>query len=343
MSIDGRKLRVLAAITRTYLSTGEPVGSKSVTQLLSEEVSPATIRNDMASLFELGLLEQPHTSAGRIPSHHGLRMYLDKVMEITPLTPQEQQDIDAFFNTRNPDPESIMEEATKVLAEYTNCATISTTVYRHSAYVQKIELIPARAQTVVILFIASNGMIKSKVCRVAFDLLPRVVDFFTDYANTRFVGKSINEITADYINSIAVPLGEYTTLFMPLFTAIYDICRETSQGKIYQSGASNLLEYSELRNMANHVFRILNSHDEMMSLMDKEQSPITIAIGRENTHLELNAATVMIARYKIGEDSFGAIGLIGSVRMDYAKIIPHLEYFAKILGESINNTLEEQI
>ena len=116
MELDNRKLRILSAIVETYIATGEPVGSKLVASLLDGEVSSATVRNEMAVLFELGLLEQPHTSAGRVPSHLGYRLYLDELMRKKPLTPKEKQEIEALFNLRNPDPDRLLEDAARTLA-----------------------------------------------------------------------------------------------------------------------------------------------------------------------------------------------------------------------------------
>ncbi|MEG0540837.1 MAG: HrcA family transcriptional regulator, partial [Angelakisella sp.] len=147
---------------------------------------------------------------------------------------------------------------------------------------------------------------------------------------------------AEYINSMSFSLGEYTDIFTPLLTAIYDLCREASDGRIYYSGESNLLEYDELRRVANQLFKVLDSREDMMSIIEKDPQDMGISIGRENQRMELNDSSVIISRYKIGDDSLGAIGLIGPVRMDYAKLIPHLEYFSAMLGKLINDTLKEQ-
>ncbi len=342
MDIDERKLKILAAITKTYLDTGEPVGSKYVAQLLDGIVSPATIRNDMAALYDMGLLEQPHTSAGRIPSHLGLRLYIDKLMISQPLNAGERNEIEALFNKRAPDPDKLLEDSAKVLAELTGCAAISTTFYKQSAYVKKIELIPATSRTVVILLIASNGMIKNKVCRVDFLLNQKIIDFFTSFANSRITGRSINEITKEYINSMALTLGEYTDIFAPLLTAIYEICREASEGKMYSSGESNLLEYEELRSVANKLFKSIHSKEGMLPLMQNSGEDVKVSIGSEIKNPEFNDSSVLISRYQIGDDSFGIIGLVGPVRMDYAKLIPHLQYFSDMLGKLINDTLQDE-
>lgn len=341
--LDPRKLRILSAIVETYITTGEPVGSKLVAYLLGGEVSPATVRNEMAVLFDQGLLEQPHTSAGRVPSHLGYRVYLDRLMKEKPLTSKEKQEIEALFNLRNPDPDRLLEDAAKALADYTGCAVISTALTKESARIRKIELIPATSRTVVILLIASNGMVKNKVCRVDFNLTPRIVEFFQNFANGHLAGRSINDVTTSYLNSMAFTLGdEYMDVFTPLLAAIYDLCRECSDGHIYRSGASNLLEYSDLRQVANQLFRVINSREAMMDMIDKGDEGIHVLIGKENPNSVFADSSVIISKYRIGQDNTGAMGLIGPIRMDYSRLIPHLEYFSKTLGRLLEETLEEQ-
>ncbi len=351
MELDARKLRILAKIVETYIATGEPVGSKLIAYLLGGEVSPATVRNDMAVLFDLGLLEQPHTSAGRIPSHLGLRVYIDQIMREQPLTTQEKREIEALFNFRNPDPDRLLEDAAKALAGYTGCAAISTTINRRSLLVRRIEIIPATQRTAVILLILSNGMIKNRVCRVDFTLTPKIVEFFQNFANGILGGKSVNQISESFIRSVALSLDEYTEIFTPLLAAIYDLCREASSGPIYRSGTSNLLEYEELRRIANQLFRVINSREEVLDLIGRDREglrdildreTIRVSIGKENQKMELADSSVIVSRYPIGDDSEGAIGLIGPIRMDYARLIPHLEYFSQMLGKLLSDTLDEQ-
>ncbi len=162
MKLDIRKLKILTAIVETYIDTGEPVSSKILAQQLGFSVSSATIRNDMAALFEMGLLEQPHTSAGRVPSHLGYRVYVDQLMHCKPLSEEERREIDALFNVRDPDPDKLLEDAAQALADYTNCATVSTTITPKTVLVKRVEIVPAGTRTVVVLVIATNGVIKNK-------------------------------------------------------------------------------------------------------------------------------------------------------------------------------------
>ena len=166
MELDRRKMKILGAIVSEYIRTGEPVGSKRVAQLLDTQVSPATCRNEMSLLFDLGLLEQPHTSAGRIPSHLGFRVYLDKLLTCDPLTEVEKDEIDALFNIHNPDPDRLLADAAQALAQFTGCATVSATRPPRHVTVRRIELIPLGAHVVMIVVVASNGVIKNKAYRL---------------------------------------------------------------------------------------------------------------------------------------------------------------------------------
>lgn len=341
MKLDMRKLKILTAIVETYIDTGEPVSSKVLTQKLGLAVSSATIRNDMAALFEMGLLEQPHTSAGRIPSHLGYRVYVDQLMHCEPLSEAERREIEALFNVRDPDPDRLLEDAACALAEYTNCATVSTTITPKTVRVKRVEVVPAGARTVVILVIASNGVIKNKVCRVDFRITNEIIHFFNQFANGRLVGKSVSEITQWYINSVAVTLGDYSQLFAPLLITVYDLCREINDGQFFTSGETNLLGYREFGEIARDLLNTLGDREQLLGVIGSKKDAVFITIGKENNQSELADTSVVVTKYRIGEQNEGAIGVIGPVRMDYAKMIPHLEYFAQTLGKLLAETFEQ--
>ena len=339
MELSDRKKKILRAIVDLYIRTAEPVASKTIAQMPDMDFSSATIRNEMAELTTLGYLEQPHTSAGRIPTYRGLRYYLDHLMKPQPLEDAARGEIDALFNYCDPDPDRVLEGATRMLAKETGCYALSTTISRQSLFVKRIEIIPATAHTVVILLLCSNGMVKNKVCRVNFNLTPNVVDFFQSFANGRLAGRSLNEITAQYINSMAFTLGEHTDIFAPLLAAIYELCREACEGALYRSGTGNLLEHPELRNVADRLYRLLDSREEMLRIIGSRENDLFVSVGRENARPEMENSSMIVARYRIGEDSIGALGLVGPVRMDYARLIPHVEYFANMLSRMLSDTL----
>lgn len=341
MALDARKKRILEAVIEQFIETGSPVGSKYVAGAMDNDFSPATIRNDMAALEAAGLLEQPHTSSGRIPTHMGYRAYIDDVMRTIPLTSSERAEIDALFNIRNADPDQLLQDAADALSRLTGFATVTTTMIHSTVTVKKIEIVPAGERTVVILMIASTGVVKSKVCRVDFNVTLQTVEFFMRFAQERLVGRSIDEITGSYLKSVSISLGDYSRLFMPVFAALYDLAREIDEGQYFARGMTKLLEYSETNDGAYDLFSFIEQRRELRDLMAAGDRPIQIMIGRESCAGALEESSVVIARYPIGRKAMGAIGLIGPIRMDYARLLPQVEYFATTLGKLLSETYNE--
>ena len=341
MALDARKKRILEAVVEQFIETGEPVGSKFVAAAMENVVSSATIRNDMAALESAGYLEQPHTSSGRVPTHMGYRLYIDEVMKPLPLTLSRRAEIDALFNVRNADPDQLLEDAAAALASLTGLATVSTTMIPSTVTVKKIEIIPAGERTVVILLIASSGVIKNKVCRVDFTVTQQIIDFFLKFAQSRLEGKSIDEITSSYISGVSVSLGEYARLFMPVFAALYDLVKEINEGQYFTKGITNLLGYDELSKGAYELLGFIERRQEMLGIIGSTDSPVQIFIGHESAAMPLSESSVLIARYNIGQNAAGAIGLIGPVRMNYSELLPHVEYFAQTLGKLLSETYNE--
>lgn len=342
MALDRRKMLILEAVVEQFIRTGEPVGSKYVALAMENAVSSATIRNDMAALEDAGYLEQPHTSSGRVPTHMGYRLYVDEMMKTQPLTGSERAEIDALFNVRNADPDQLLEDAAVALADLTRLATVSTTMIPSTVTVRHIEIVPAGPRTVVILLIASSGVTKNKVCRVDFNVTQPIIDFFIKFADSRLVGRSLDDITSSYISAVSVSLGEYSRLFMPVFAALYDLVREINEGQYFTKGVINLLEYDELSQDAYDLLSFIEQRKEMVAIIAGDGGePVQIMIGHESCASQLAESSVIIARYNIGQSAAGAIGIIGPTRMDYARLIPHLEYFAQTLGKLLSETYNE--
>ena len=340
VELSQRQKLILAAIVENFIQTGEPVGSKVLSRQLDISVSPATIRGDMAALFEMGYLEQPHTSAGRVPSHLGYRAYIDSLMICQPLTREEKDQIDSLFNVKDPDPDKLLEDAAGALSEYTGCAGVTSSISSKTVRVRRIDLISAGANTIVMLLIASNGVIKNKVCRVDFTVTSELVEFFTKFANSRLVGRNIQTISATYINSVSVTLGEYSRIFTPLLIGIFELCKEVSDGQYYIGGGSKLLSYNELGRLARDLLAMLESQERLHRLFNIDSADFKILIGKENPAMELAGSSLVATHYDIGGEKAGTVGIIGPVRLDYSKVIPHLEYFAQTLGKLLSETLE---
>ena len=334
-----RQKAILSAIVEIYSKTGEPVSSKLLSQQLTFQASPATIRAEMAWLFEMGSLEQPHTSAGRVPSHLGYREYIDSLMPCQPLTQEEKDEIDSLFNVRNPDPDRLLEDAADALSDYTGTAAVTSSITPATVRVKRVELIAAGRGTVVILLIATNGVIKNKVCRVDFVVTPELLDFFNKFANSRLAGRSLSSISSSYISSVSVTLGEYSRIFTDILIGIYELCREINDGQYFISGGTKLLDDGEMAKVARELLQLLERRDQLQSMFGAD-TDFKILIGKENAFMELAGSSLVATHYDIGGQRAGTVGLIGPVRLNYARIIPHLEYFAKTLVELLSETFE---
>lgn len=342
MKMSQRQKAILAAIVEVYSKTGEPVSSKLLSDYLNIKASSATIRAEMAWLFDMGYLEQPYTSAGRVPSHMGYREYIDNLMTCQPLTQEEKDEIDSLFNVRNPDPDKVLGDAAQALSEYTGTAAVTSSISPSTVRIKRIELIGAGSHTVVILLITTGGAIRNKVCRVSFLVTSELLEFFNKFVNSRLADRSINSISSSYISSVSVTLGEYSAVFNDILIGIYELCREISNGQYYVSGGTKLLDQDEAVKAARDLLDLLGKHEPLHALFDLDTPEFKIRIGKENSFVELSGSSLVATPYRVGGERAGSVGLIGPVRLDYAKIIPHLEYFAKTLGDLLSEAYESE-
>lgn len=341
MDLTKRQQLILAAIVEEYIHSGQPVGSKYLSETLNLGVSPATIRNDMAVLYDLGYLEQPHTSAGRIPSHLGFRVYIDGLMKTEPLSAEEKNYIDSLFNVRSSDPDRLLEDAAEALSDYTGYASVTSALIGHKVRIRRLEFVSAGENTIVIILMASNGVVRSKVVRVDFLVTEKTIDFLEIFANSRFAGRSIASITRSYITAVSLALGPETGSLAGVIVAIYELCQEITEGRYYVSGSTKLLSYSDqLGQLAQDLLLMIDDKEALQKLFGPNILDFRILIGKENSAVELTDSSIVVTRYYVSGQPAGTVGLIGPMRLDYSRVIPHLEYFAATLGHLMDDTLE---
>ncbi|MDR1563557.1 MAG: heat-inducible transcriptional repressor HrcA [Oscillospiraceae bacterium] len=344
MNSEDRKQRVLALIIEQYIQTGEPTGSKKLCEGLPQAVSPATIRNDMAWLTDMGYINQPHTSAGRVPTQKGYRYYIDRLMQRQELSRDEQNYIGGMLGHASQNPEHFLETACALLADMTGLAAISTTPSDKQAKILRIELMPTGIKTVLLLVMTSTGLFKSRLCRLEVEANYEVIAILRKLINDYFTGRILREITPAFIQTLAVSLGDMTLIVMPLLVAVHETIRGAADSQLLLEGQSNLLAIPELDPIeAKAVLEFLSHREKLLTLLSRDEKHSAAAyIGKENGRPELNASSMVISTYKLGENGIGKIAVLGSTRMDYAKIISHLDYFAKTIGEMLSQNFEEE-
>lgn len=340
--LSERKLKVLAAIVEIYIKSGDPVGSKAVADFLDKSVSSATIRNDMTELTQLGLINQPHTSAGRVPSQAGYRLYIDNLMQRSKLTDNEKANIDDML-TFSDNPEEFLETTSSALAYLTNMAAMSTTPAADEATVTNIQLISAGHNTAVIVLITSNGIMKSRLCRLTGQLSDDTMTLFSKIANSTLVGQNLSSITLPYIQTLAAGLGEKSFEMIPILLGVYEAVKDAGESGLCLKGQANLLihpEYGGVR--ARELLEFLSQHEQLMLLLQKSNSGVNVVLGSESNQKALDGSSVLITRYNIGNNQSGVIGILGPDRMDYSKLIPSMEYFALRVGKILSTIWGQQ-
>lgn len=326
--MDDRKLKILAAVVDEYLRTGEPVGSKAVASLAGLKVSSATIRNDMAALENLGFLEQPHTSAGRIPTFAGYRLYIDEIMSPDALSDEEKSRMDKMLgDTDTLTEELLVQNAVTALAEITSCAAVVTNAAPRFSVISKVEVIPTGKRLYVILLITSSGNIKNKACRLEFDLNHEQLEFFTHYIEENLSGISVDELSDEMFDKMVTAMSAYMVSLSPLVKGICELSADLKQHQVTMSGQENLFSCSELDKM--EVVRFIERKSELTEMLNDTFSGIQVKFSPENGSFAIGNSSMIVSKYRKKGREAGSLGVIGPMRVDYKKIIPYVEYLTQ--------------
>lgn len=332
MELSPRKEQILASVVSGFIRGGEPVGSKAVAREVG--VSSATVRNEMASLTELGFLEQPHTSAGRVPSQRGYREYVDRLMPEPQLDPEERSWIDSRLGPCDPD--RLLAAAARLAAELGRCAAAATTPGGAGARVKAVQLVQTSRRTAMLLLISSGGTIKSRAFHCDYDLTTEILRYFFRAFNERAAGRPVSEITPAFLQSLGASLGGMYALVGAPLRALLEAAGDTARTDMVLSGQMNLLQHggfgpAELR----RVLDFLEDREAMASLLDQKPGRITVLIGREAGLPALEEASAVVARYRVDGRDAGAIAAVGPMRMDYRRQLAALGYLSQRVGDQL--------
>ena len=342
MEMTERKQKILAAIIESYIRTGEPVGSKTLMSELDFNVSSATIRNEMADLAEMGYLEQPHTSAGRVPTTLGYRYYIDKLMNRLEVNENDCKSITKSVATGRGDPEQLLEKAGEVIAKLTNCAAITTMPTGERATVRRAEIVPVSNRTAMIVLLTSAGTLKSKACRSDMPITRQTVERFYSVCSSSFLNKPLEEISTVMLQTLVASLGENALEMSPFFVALADLASDALSSDILLEGQSNLFNHRELTGNVIELMEFLHRGDPLAKLIASgSEDSVNVHIGTENEYKQLANSSVIISHYDINGSRGGALGIIGPTRLNYAKLIPYMQFISGVVGKILSETLDE--
>lgn len=333
--MDERKRKILAAVVDQYILTGEPVGSKAIAQTPGINVSAATIRNDMSVLEQLGYLEQPHTSAGRIPTFNGYRLYIDELMQVESLSDSERQRLDEMLgDEKDLTEQSVIQTAGQALAELTQCATVVANSAPKFSVITKVEVVPTGKHLYLILLITSNGSIKNKACRLEFDLDDEQLEFFSSYIQENLQGVSIESLSEERMEQLITALGTYMITLSPLVKGLCDLSKDLMHNELTINGAKNLISCSDFDN--NEVINFIERKDEFASMINDSFSGLQVRFSEENNDFIIGNSSMIVSKYRKGDKNAGSLGIIGPMRLNYSKIIPYIEYFTQKITDVLS-------
>ena len=342
MELTARKKQILKVVTERYIDSAEPVGSKFIAEAMGGSVSSATIRNELADLVELGYLEQPHTSAGRIPSAKGYRLFVNELMERTSVSNEEAEEINAALNGKMHEIDSVIAQAGKMVSSIVNYPAYSVAAGKNSITVRRYDLLTVDEGSFIAVVMTDDGRVKSQVVRSDLPVPTDQLAALANLLNTHFTGIAV-EAMGPKLMALAGQLG--AELFMPLSltveyaTAVMD---KVTHNQVFTTGQSQLFMQPEFQdlNKANDIMSLLTDQKDNLPVLD-ENTPMQILIGPENVNEALRDASVVVASYDIGDNMRGLIGVVGPTRMDYAKVAARLSFFAESLTKMFgkNNQL----
>ena len=346
MELTERKKKVLRAIVDLYISTAEPVGSKAIAELPDMNYSSATIRNEMADLLSMGYLEQPHTSAGRVPSAAGYRLYVDELMADYRLSMDETRSINDAIEEKMQRVDKMVEKVAKLVSQATDLPAISVASRRGGATVKRFELIAAGSGSFILVVMLSNDEVVNKLIKLPLNVEDADLKLLSAVLNATMVELAPEEFTATLLERVMSSAGNAATLVPVIVEFTTDTLRRQESTNMAVAGHVRLLDQPEYRNI-DRAQKVLTSLDEdalsnLPAVMQNAKGT-KVLVGPENVAEELKDTSVVMTKFDIGDGLQGMIGVVGPTRMDYAKVTARLSYFAESLSKMFSKPEQPQL
>ena len=344
MSLGERKKKILKAIIDEYIEHAEPVGSKVIAMHTDLELSPATIRNEMSDLESMGYLEQPHVSAGRVPSQAGYRLYVDELMNRHRLSINEMEAINASLRLKMKELDELIRGVSKVVSQLTNYTTYAIMSGASEVFIRKFDLMLVDARTIVVVMLTSTAAVRNTYLKTAFPISEEELSVLNRMLNAMFVNLTLDKIDMMLVRRAEREMGRLGTLVSPIINFAAEVMEEGSESNVYVGGASRILSHPEYRDTAKaqKLLDFIADRNDICGVENDEVGKVHIAIGTENDAEPLHDASVVYGTYGINDKVKGTLGVVGPVRMDYAKVAANLNYFLTGLNKLLRETFSDE-
>ena len=332
--LNDRKKKILQLIIEDYISTAEPVGSRTIARKYDLGISPATIRNEMSDLELLGYLEQPHTSAGRIPSAQAYRFYVDSLIEPGSLTDNDMALINGWYKERRRSIDDIFQSTAKILSRMTQNVSMVLANKDTSAVFRYIKFLPLDNTHAILCIVTDDGNIDNCVVEIPLGMRPEEMDYLAGRISKVLEGKELSEISDELLSALHMDVAEDKVLFTSFLQAIKRMNRKQNEQRVFLGGTKQLLNQPEFRDVerVKSLLGILEEEKVVRDLLVAgEDSGLKITIGTENKFTGIQDCSMVQATYRLNGKIVGTMAVLGPTRMEYGKVITVMDYLHKYL------------
>ena len=336
--LSDRKKAILKAIVETHINLGEPVGSKYLTRYEHIAFSSATIRNEMAELEELGYLEQPHTSAGRVPSQLGYRFYVDELMQRYRLTSAELSELDKLKRLKAAEVDRILDRATKLMSVMTNYTGLALKRVQQKPTVARFDVMYLNPRSFVLVMLTDGGAVRTRQLRLGADVSRENLEKLASVLNDCVAGRELDTITLPTILEMQSRLEGCEALVNPIIKVIYETVSEPDDGELMFDGVNNLLNYPEFSDISQvrEMLELFDDKEELLGMLSEAGNDRTaVCIGSESPVEVMRGSSLIWRTIKSHDRVVGAIGVIGPRRMNYSKAVAMVDYMSTGIGKMI--------
>lgn len=335
--LSERMRQIFRLVIENYILTAEPVGSRTISKISNLNLSPATIRNIMSDLEEMGLLSHPHTSAGRVPTEKGFRFYVDAVLDIHELSDHEQNEIRSRYSAYQIEGADLFRETCRTLSSSSHYLGVLWVPRMGLVMLQHIEFVKLRRYLALAILVSSTGLVQNRVIEMEEDLSQSELDHLSDYLNSLLTGLTLCQVREKLLEQMNVEKNAYDRMLEQALKLGEKAFSSIDETDVFIEGRTNILREPEFSNISTmtDLFHAFEEKATMVKLLDKCMAPrgVQIAIGSESEVQEMETCSLVTSTYGCGGQIWGALGVIGPQRMNYSRIIPLVDYSAKLLSE----------
>ncbi len=346
MDFSRRKLEILKAIIGDYIETAMPVGSRTVSRKYMPDLSSATIRNEMSDLEHMGYLEQPHTSAGRVPSQIAYRLYVDQLMGEAVLEEVERQAVRDYFVRHIDEMEQVVRNATRVISAMTNQPAIALTPQLRRTTLKRIQLIPVSRGIALVVIVTDAARVKQCVTRIPPTMEDHELDHISKVLTERFCGHALSDVDVKMAKGLEKEFKEHSGFFESLTERLEDVVVQSDGSDVILEGATRIFDFPEYRDIENarRFLSLMEMRDILQRILVSatKKGKTAVRIGDENLDSSLKDLSVVTATYRVGSRLIGAVGVIGPIRMDYNRAIGVLRQISSSLSDVMTQYMNEK-